>query len=60
MVQVSRVWLALNLFGTQAQEVNLLLVQDLALFKACQSMTVGLQGLGWSHGLDPRTVVNPC
>ena len=59
MIEISRVWLALNLLGTQPEEVDLLLVQDLTLFKPCQSVTVGLQGLGWGHGLHPHTAATP-
>ena len=60
MIEVSRVGLALNLFGSQPQEVDVLLIQDLTLLKASQGVTVGLQGLGWGHGLHPHVAAFPC
>lgn len=60
MIEISRVGLALNLFGRWTQEVDVLLVQDLALLKASQGMAVRLQGLRWGHGLWPHAATGPC
>ena len=45
MVQFCRVGQPLDLLGTQTQEVDLWLVQDLALLKAGEDLAVGTQGL---------------
>lgn len=59
MIEIRRVWQALNLLGIHPQEVDLLVVQDFTLLKTCQSVTVGLQGLRWSHGLHPNAAASP-
>ena len=60
MIEINRVRLAFNLFGCWTQEVDVLLVQDLALLKASQGVAMRLQGLGWGHSFRPHAVTGTC